>query len=217
MLNQKIDHTLLKPDATYDDIEKLCNEALDFKFYSVCVNPCYVYYARSIVKDELKVCSVINYPYGACTLTSQLWEVKSVIADGADEVDIVMPIGMFLSEKYTLVESNLRQLVSIAQANSVLSKIIIETALLKDVDKIRKACKIVEDSGADFVKTSTGLVEQTKEQMFSAITVIKDSVGDRLQIKAAGGIKDYTYAKELLDLGVHRIGSSSSINIVSGH
>lgn len=216
MINNCIDHTLLKPQAILSDIEKLCAEAVAHNFYSVCVNPCYVLHAKSIVQDKLKVCSVIDFPLGSGSTKAKCIEVEEAISNGANEVDVVMPVGLFLSRKYGLVESQLNHVVSMAHNAEIIVKIIIEVALLKNAAMILEASKLVENCGADFVKTSTGTIPFSEYGMFSAINVIKNAVSEKMKIKAAGGIRSFSYANQLLGMGVNRIGSSSSVEIING-
>lgn len=210
-LARLIDHTLLKSDAKIDDIKKLCDEAKKYNFYSVCINPCYIKIAKDFLENsDIKICSVISFPLGASSIYVKIKEAEDAIKNGADEIDMVMNIGMFKSNNYDYIYKEIYSIKKII--GEKILKVIIETSLLNDEEKI-KACKIVKKSGADFVKTSTGFSQggATKED----ILLIRKIVGDNFGIKASGGIKSYEQALELIKAGATRIGSSSSVKIVS--
>lgn len=209
-LAKLIDHTLLKPDAKEDDIKKLCEEAIKYKFYSVCINPCYIELAKNFLKNsDIKICTVISFPLGASTTTIKIIEALEAVKIGADEIDMVMNIGMFKSKKYDYIYEEISSIKKVIKDKIL--KVIIETAILNDEEKI-KASEIVKKSGADFVKTSTGFSQggATKED----ILLIRKVVGDNFGIKASGGIKSYEQAIELINAGATRIGSSSSVKII---
>ena len=209
-LAKLIDHTLLKPDAKEDDIKKLCEEAINYKFYSVCINPCYIELAKNFLKNsDIKICTVISFPLGASTTSIKIIEALEAAKIGADEIDMVMNIGMFKSKKYDYIYEEISSIKKIIKDKIL--KVIIETAILNDEEKI-KASEIVKKSGADFVKTSTGFSQggATKED----ILLIRKVVGDNFGIKASGGIKSYEQAIELINAGATRIGSSSSVKII---
>jgi len=209
-LAKLIDHTLLKPDAKEVDIKKLCEEAIKYKFYSVCINPCYIELAKNFLKNsDIKICTVISFPLGASTTTIKIIEALEAVKIGADEIDMVMNIGMFKSKKYDYIYEEISSIKKIIKDKIL--KVIIETAILNDEEKI-KASEIVKKSGADFVKTSTGFSQggATKED----ILLIRKVVGDNFGIKASGGIKSYEQAIELINAGATRIGSSSSVKII---
>ncbi|MGB9749678.1 MAG: deoxyribose-phosphate aldolase [Caldisericia bacterium] len=209
-LARLIDHTLLKSDTKIDDIKKLCEEAIKYQFYSVCINPCYVKIAKDFLqKKDIKVCTVISFPLGASTTKNKINETEEAIKNGADEIDMVMNIGMFKSNQYDYVYDEISSIKKIVK-NKIL-KVIIETSILNQDEKI-KASEIVKKSGADFVKTSTGFSQggATKED----ILLIRKTVGENFGIKASGGIKTYKQAIELIDAGATRIGSSSSVKIM---
>ena len=209
-LAKLIDHTLLKPDAKEDDIKKLCEEAINYKFYSVCINPCYIELAKNFLKNsDIKICTVISFPLGASTTTIKIIEALEAAKIGSDEIDMVMNIGMFKSKKYDYIYEEISSIKKIIKDKIL--KVIIETAILNDEEKI-KASEIVKKSGADFVKTSTGFSQggATKED----ILLIRKVVGDNFGIKASGGIKSYEQAIELINAGATRIGSSSSVKII---
>lgn len=210
-LARLIDHTLLKSDAKVDDIKKLCEEAIKYNFYSVCINPCYVKIAKDYLKNsDIKICTVISFPLGASSTYIKIKEAEDAIINGANEIDMVMNIGMFKSNNYEYIYEEISSIKKTIGENIL--KVIIETSLLNDEEKL-KACKIVKKSGADFVKTSTGFSQggATKED----ILLIRKTVGDNFGIKASGGIKTYEQALELIKAGATRIGSSSSVKIVS--
>jgi len=208
-----IDHTLLKPDATTADIERLCQEAKQFGFASVCVNPCNVKLAATLLQGTpIKVCSVVGFPLGANKKEVKAYEARRAILDGATEIDMVMNIGALKSGDYKLVEEDMR-LVKETCGSRIITKVILETALLTDEEKIR-ACEIAKASGMDFVKTSTGFgpggatVEDVK--------LMRSVVGEELGVKASGGIRDAETAARMVEAGATRIGASASVKIVSG-
>lgn len=210
-LARLIDHTLLKSDAKIDDIKKLCDEAIKYNFYSVCINPCYIKIAKDFLENsDIKITTVISFPLGASSIYVKIKEAEDAILNGADEIDMVMNIGMFKSGNYDYIYEEISSIKKTIGKNIL--KVIIETSLLNDEEKI-KASKIVKKSGADFVKTSTGFSQggATKED----ILLIRKTVGDNFGIKASGGIKSYEQALELIKAGATRIGSSSSVKIVS--
>jgi deoxyribose-phosphate aldolase len=207
-----IDHTLLKADAVPEQIRKLCAEAKEYNFASVCINPCYV----SLAADELagsgvKVCTVIGFPLGAATSQIKAEEAMLAVEQGAAEVDMVMNIGALKAGDYALVESDIRSVVR--SAGRALVKVIIETFYLTDEEKI-KATGIVANSGAAFVKTSTGFAGggATVED----VRLMKETAGTLVQVKAAGGVRSYEDAMAMIEAGAARIGTSGGIAIVSG-
>lgn len=207
-----IDHTLLKANATFEQIEKLCEEALTHQFFSVCVNPVWVKTAKKLLSNsKVNVCTVIGFPLGASTSETKAFETNEAIANGADEVDMVMNIGALKSGNTELVASDIEAVVA-ASAGRALVKVIIETSLLTDNEK-KTACQLVEVAHADFVKTSTGF--STGGATVDDIKLMKAIVGERLGIKASGGIRDYTFAEKLIQSGATRIGASASVTIVN--
>jgi deoxyribose-phosphate aldolase len=209
-----IDHTLLKPEATPVDIEKLCYEAIQFRFASVCVNPCYVKLVSDILKGrDVKICSVIGFPLGANKTETKAFETEKAIEDGADEVDMVMNIGMLKAGNYEYVERDIQSVVNIAHKNRVLVKVIIETALLSDEEKV-KACLIARRANADFVKTSTGFSKGGATA--GDVALMRRVVGTAMGVKASGGIRTYEEALKMIQSGADRIGASASVKIVSG-
>jgi len=205
-----IDHSLLKPDATLSDIERLCQEAQRYGFYSVCVNPCWVPKVREFLMDSpQKVCTVIGFPFGATPSEVKLYEAMDTRLKGAHELDIVMNIGLAKSGQWEALYKELRDIVIATEG--VVHKIIIETGLLTE-DEIKRAVEAVLKSGAAFVKTSTGF--SSRGVSLDDIKIIKEIAGDSLKIKASGGIKTLHQVLEFLQAGASRIGTSSGVKIM---
>ena len=205
-----IDHTLLAPDAAKSAIEKLCKEASEYKFASVCVNSCWVSLAADLLKDSsVKVCTVVGFPLGAMDTVSKAYEAAKAVENGADEVDMVINIGYL---KSGMLDAVLEDIVAVRKATEgKLLKVIIETCLLTDDEK-RTACELSEKAGADFVKTSTGFSKGGAT--LHDVELMKSVVGDRLGVKASGGVRNYATAKAMIDAGATRIGASAGIAIV---
>ena len=209
-LSSLIDHTNLRPDALHSDIEILCKEAIQYKFASVCINPVYVSYAKSILKDENpKVCSVVGFPLGADSEEMKYAEARFLIFQGVDEIDMVMNTAFLKERKVDLVKNEIKKVVEAGDGNCV--KVIIETSLLNQDEK-ELACNIVMESGADFVKTSTGF--SSSGATLEDVRLIKKLVGDRVGIKASGGIKTKNEALKLIEAGSTRIGTSRGVEII---
>ncbi len=207
-----IDHTALKPDTTKEQVHKLCNEAKEYGFASVCINPCYVKYAKKILLDsDVKIASVIGFPLGSNTKEVKAFEAQQAVKDGSDELDMVINIGALKDKDYGIVENDIRAVVNVCK-DKVKLKVIIETCLLTDEEKI-KACELAQKAGADFVKTSTGF--STGGATVEDVKLMKEIVGQDMEVKASGGVRDYKKAKEMIDAGATRIGASSSVNIVN--
>jgi len=207
-----IDHTILAADATEEKIEKLCNEAKEWHFASVCVNTCWTKYCAKLLKDSgVNVCVVVGFPLGAMSTEAKAYEAKKAVEDGATEVDMVINIGWLKDHKDSLVEEDIRQ-VKKACGKAHL-KVIIEACLLTEEEKVR-ACKLSVAAGADFVKTSTGFSKSgaTVED----VALMRKTVGNACQVKAAGGIRDYKTAKAMIEAGADRLGCSAGIAIVQG-
>ena len=205
-----IDHTLLKAAATSADIKKICEEARKYKFASVCVNSCYA----KLVTEELagsgvKTCCVVGFPLGAMSTRSKAYEAKCAVEDGASEIDMVINIGAVKEGNDSFVEEDIRAVVEAAKPAIV--KVIIETCLLTDEEKVR-ACELSEKAGAAFVKTSTGF--STGGANAQDIALMRKTVGDRLQVKASGGIHTPAQAQELISAGADRIGASNGIALL---
>ena len=212
IMNTYIDHTNLKPTATVEDITKLCQEAIEHNFYAVCVNGNYIHYAIDQLKDtEIKVAAVAGFPLGSNTLNAKLNEVDLLVAAGAEEIDIVVNIGYVKSGLWQDVEAELAMARVISE--DVCLKVILETCYLTDEEIIR-ICEIAKDEGIDFVKTSTGF--GTAGATLRHVQIMKDTVGDKVKIKASGGIRDAATAQQYIDAGVSRIGTSSGVKIVGG-
>ncbi|MGA8852748.1 MAG: deoxyribose-phosphate aldolase [Christiangramia sp.] len=210
-LNQYIDHTLLSANATTSEIKKLCVEAIDHKFYAVCVNSSRVKYAKEILAEsEVKLAATIGFPLGASSTISKITEAEKAIADGADEIDMVMNVGFFRDGKYELVQKEIANIKKTIGSNIL--KVIIETCYLTD-EEIAVASELVLKAGADFVKTSTGF--GSRGASLQDVKIMKKVVGDKVKIKASGGIRDAETAKEYIKMGVDRIGTSSGIKIIS--
>lgn len=206
-----IDHTLLKPDASFSDIQKLVAEAIEYKFFSVCVNPCYVATCAELLKGtSVKVCTVIGFPLGATSTAVKAFETKKAIDDGADEIDMVINIGALKSKKFLLVEDDISEVVK--AANDKVVKVIIETALLTD-EEIVKASQLSEEAGAHFVKTSTGF--NGPGATLEGVKLMGSAITNKMRIKASGGIRDYETAMKFIAAGASRLGTSSGASIVN--
>lgn len=209
-----IDHTLLKAEATEDDIRKLCEEAKKHEFASVCINPCYVSLCSQLLKGtKVKVCTVIGFPLGSNTTEIKRKEAEFAIEQGASEVDMVINVGMLKQGKYDYVFNDVNQVALAAKRNRAILKVIIETALLTDEEKV-KACLISKEAKADFVKTSTGFSKGGATA--SDVALMKYVVGSSVGVKASGGIRSREDVQSMIDSGADRIGASASVKIVSG-
>jgi deoxyribose-phosphate aldolase len=207
-----IDHTLLKPEATREEIEKLCKEAATFKFASVCVNPTWVKECAWLLHgSEARVCTVVGFPLGATLPDVKAYETRRAIFDGATEIDMVINIGALKSGDDDLVRRDICGVVDAAHEGCAIVKVIIETALLTDEEKVR-ACKLAKEAGADFVKTSTGFSKGGAT--VADIELMRRTVGSELGVKAAGGVKDLESARQMIAAGATRIGASAGIKIV---
>lgn len=209
-----IDHTLLKPDATPDEIRTLCSEARTYSFASVCVNPCYVKMCRDLLRGSVvKVCTVIGFPLGSTTTEVKRAEAEQAIQNGAEEIDMVINVGMLKQGEYDYVFNDINQVVLAGKRSRVLSKVIIETALLTDEEKI-KACVLSKKAKADFVKTSTGFSKGGATA--GDIALMRLVVGSDMGVKASGGVRTAEDARAMIASGADRIGASASVKIVSG-
>ena len=209
-LEKYIDHTLLKPTAKESDIRKLCKEARTYDFYAVCVNSCYVPLAFEELRDtEISIAAVVGFPLGAMASELKIAEANYCVQQGASEIDVVMNLGWFKSGKYDKVMNELSTLKK--EIEDKILKVIIETCYLEDVE-ITEACKLVLESGADFVKTSTGF--GTGGATFEDVALMKNVVGNRIKIKASGGIRDRETALRYIEMGVARLGTSSGVKII---
>lgn len=212
-LSKYIDHTLLKPETTKDMVKTLCEEAKEYGFYSVCINPTYVNFAKEQLKDsDVKVATVIGFPLGSTMKEVKAYESENAINNGADELDMVINIGALKDKDYDLVKEDIEEVVNAAKGKALV-KVIIETCLLNEEEK-KMACKLAKEAGADFVKTSTGFstAGATKED----VKLMREVVGDKMGVKASGGIRDYETAVKMIEVGATRLGASSSIKIIQG-
>lgn len=212
-LARMIDHTILKAEATEVEVEKLCTEALEYNFASVCVNPSMVEKAAEILKgSEVKVCTVIGFPLGATTTEVKAFETEDTIKKGATEVDMVINVGKLKEGNLEYVKKDIEAVVNAAKGKA-LAKVIIETCLLTDEEKIT-ACKLSKEAGADFVKTSTGF--STGGATARDIKLMRETVGPDLGVKASGGVRTNADALAMIENGATRIGASASIAICEG-
>lgn len=212
-LNKYIDHTLLKPEATSDDIIKLCEEAKQYKFKAVCVNPSYVSLCKEhLSNSDVKIATVIGFPLGANTIESKVYETENALINGAEEIDMVINIGKLKSGDFDYVYNEIRKVVNKANERKAIVKVIIETCLLTDDEKI-KACELAKKANAKFVKTSTGF--STGGAKVEDVRLMKKVVGDDLEVKASGGIRDLETFKKMIEAGATRIGTSSGVKIIN--
>ena len=209
-LNKYIDHTILKATASSADVQKLCEEAIEHEFYSVCVNGCYVADAKHLLQGtDVKVAAVVGFPLGAMTTASKVFEAKEAIENGASEIDMVINVAKLKDGEFDYVENEIR-LIKEAIGDNVL-KVIIETCYLTDEEKV-KACELSLVAKADFVKTSTGF--GTGGATYEDVKLMNSVVGDNAKVKASGGVRDKETAQKYVDLGAERLGTSSGIEIV---
>ncbi|ALB44703.1 2-deoxyribose-5-phosphate aldolase [Clostridium sp. MF28] len=207
-----IDHTILKPEATVEDVKKLCKEAKEYNFASVCVNGCYAkLVSTELMGTDVKTCVVVGFPLGAMTKEAKAFETNQAIENGATEIDMVINVGALKDKNYSLLKEDIEAVVNAAKGKALV-KVIIETCLLSDEEKV-KACEIAKEAKADFVKTSTGFSSggATKED----IALMRKTVGSDLGVKASGGVRDFKTAMDMINAGASRIGASASISIVS--
>lgn len=211
MLSTKLfDHTILKADATRKDVKRVCDEAMAYSFCSVCVNSYYVPYIANLLHgSDVKICSVVGFPLGAMSTRAKALEAKIAVMDGADEIDMVINVGALKDRDYSVVLEDIKA-VKEACGEHIL-KVIIETCLLTDDEKV-KACELAKEAGADFVKTSTGF--SSAGANVEDVRLMRETVGPDMGVKASGGIHDKEFAKELVDAGANRLGTSATIEIV---
>lgn len=208
LIFEKVDHTLLNQTATWGEIKQICDDAMTYQVASVCIPPSYVKQAKEYVKDKMAVCTVIGFPNGYNTTAVKVFETKDAIANGADEIDMVINIGMLKDKKYDQLLDEIKQL-KVACGDRIL-KVIIETCLLTEDEKI-KMCEIVTEAGADFIKTSTGFSESGAT--FEDIELFAKHVGKNIRIKAAGGITSFEDAEKFIELGASRLGTSRIVKL----
>lgn len=221
-LNKYIDHTLLKPEASEEQILKLCDEALEYDFYSVCVNSCHVPLAvEKLSGSDVRVAAVAGFPLGAMSTSSKVFEAREAVEAGASEIDMVINVGALKEGRYEYVLHEITAMADVchgyplaygdAAGGDAVLKVIIETCLLTD-EEIVKACELAVQAGADFVKTSTGF--STGGATAEAVALIRETVGDKAKIKASGGIRTLADAKKFIELGADRLGCSAGVAIM---
>lgn len=209
-----IDHTLLKPTATEMDFRKLCEEIYQYHFYSACVPPHYVSFVKEILAySPAKVCTVIGFPLGYQATSIKIAETEKALNDGADEVDVVMNISAFKSMAYLTVKQEIKSIAEIVHGRQALLKVIVETAYLDNFD-LSIACEICEESGADFVKTSTGFAPKGAD--LAQVKLMRNCLPSTVRIKASGGIQNYEQAIAFIEAGADRLGTSSGVAIIKG-
>lgn len=208
--NKMIDHTVLKADTPLETVKKICDEAMEYGFASVCINPCHVAYCADYLKDsDVNVCTVIGFPLGANTSAVKAFETKDAIANGADEIDMVMNIGTLKDKNYDLVRDDVKAVVE--AANGTLVKVILETCLLTE-DEIKKACELCVEAKADYVKTSTGF--STRGATIEDVRIMKEAVHGKAKVKAAGGVRTPEDMVKIVAAGADRIGTSAGCSLV---
>jgi deoxyribose-phosphate aldolase len=207
-LLKKVDHTLLLQTATWEEIKALCDDAIRYGTASVCIPPCYVKDAKNYVKGKMPICTVIGFPNGNHTTAAKVFETRDAVANGADEIDMVINIGKLKAKEYDYVLQEIREIQAACQGRVL--KVIIETCLLTEEEKI-KMCEIVTESGADYIKTSTGF--STAGATFEDVALFAAHVGEGVKIKAAGGISSFADAEKFVSLGADRLGTSRLVKL----
>ena len=208
-----IDHTVLKPTTTMGDVEKICAEAMKYQFAAVCVPPLYVKKAKELLGDSsIKVATVIGFPFGYAAIEAKVAELVLAIIDGADELDMVINISAIKNNDWQFLANEINAILPIVKNKNKLIKVIIESGILTD-EEIIKCCDLYGAAGVDFLKTSTGYAE--KGATVEAVQLMRKHLADNVRIKASGGIKNYHFAKQLIDAGANRLGCSSSVAIVN--
>lgn len=208
--NKMIDHTVLKADTPLETVKRICDEAMEYGFASVCINPCHVAYCADYLKDsDVNVCTVIGFPLGANTSAVKAFETKDAIANGADEIDMVMNIGALKDKNYDLARDDVKAVVE--AANGTLVKVILETCLLTE-DEIKKACELCVEAKADYVKTSTGF--STRGATIEDVRIMKEAVHGKAKVKAAGGVRTPKDMVKIVAAGADRIGTSAGCSLV---
>ena len=208
--NKMIDHTVLKADTPLETVKRICDEAMEYGFASVCINPCHVAYCADYLKDsDVNVCTVIGFPLGANTCAVKAFETKDAIANGADEIDMVMNIGALKDKNYDLVRDDVKAVVE--AANGTLVKVILETCLLTE-DEIKKACELCVEAKAVYVKTSTGF--STRGATIEDVRIMKEAVHGKAKVKAAGGVRTPEDMVKIVAAGADRIGTSAGCSLV---
>ncbi len=211
-LAKYIDHTLLKADAKLEDIKKLCEEAKEYEFFSVCINSSFIKDAKEFLNgSNVKVCTVVGFPLGACNSSTKAYEAKTAIQDGADEIDMVINVGLLKSREIKRVKEDIKTVFK--ACDGTLLKVILETALLSE-EELKEVSLICKDIGVDFIKTSTGF--SSRGASLEDVKIMKECVGDAVKIKASGGIRDYESAVKMIEAGANRLGVSAGVAIVKG-
>lgn len=206
---KRLDHTLLKQTATWEQIRTLCEEGMEYKAASVCIPPCYVKKARDYVQERLKICTVIGFPNGNMTTAAKVFETEDAMKNGADEIDMVINLGMVKEQNYEGVLAEIQEIKKACHGK--LLKVIIETCLLTEEEKI-KLCQVVTRAGADYIKTSTGF--STGGATFADVELMRNHVGKDIKVKAAGGIASVEDAEKFIALGADRLGTSRLISLL---
>ena len=206
---KRLDHTLLKQTATWEQIRTLCEEGMEYKAASVCIPPCYVKKARDYVQERLKICTVIGFPNGNMTTAAKVFETEDAVKNGADEIDMVITLGMVKEQNYEGVLAAIQERKKACHGK--LLKVIIETCLLTEEEKI-KLCQVVTRAGADYIKTSTGF--STGGATFADVELMRNHVGKDIKVKAAGGIASVEDAEKFIALGADRLGTSRLISLL---
>lgn len=211
-LNKYFDHTLLKPEATYSQIKKLCEEAVEYGFYSVCVNSSYVKDAAELLSgSDVKIASVIGFPLGACTTSTKVFETEDACKAGAGEIDMVINVGKLKDGDYDFVRKDIACVCNKAKEYGAIVKVILEISCLSN-DEIKAACRLSQDAGAHFVKTSTGFYGSGATA--EAVALMKASISPDMEVKASGGIRNYESCIKMIKAGATRIGASASVAIM---
>ncbi len=209
-----IDHTLLKPDATLSEINQLCEEAMQNHFASVCINPSFVATCFNLIKSSnVKVCTVIGFPLGATTTQTKFLEAEEAIKNGAEELDMVINIGKLKDKNYQFVFDDLKSIADLSKKHLCISKVILETCLLNNEEKVI-ACLLAKEAGLNFVKTSTGFSQSGAT--VHDVSLMKFVVGEKMQVKASGGIRSYEDAIAMINAGAKRLGASAGVKIIAG-
>lgn len=208
LIFEKVDHTLLTQTATWEEIKQICDDAMVYKVASVCIPPSYVKQVKEYVKDKMAVCTVIGFPNGYNTTAVKVFETKDAVENGADEIDMVINLGMLKDKKYDLLLEEIKQIK--AACSGRILKVIIETCLLEEEEKI-KMCELVTKAGADFIKTSTGFSKSGAT--FEDVALFAEHVGKGVRIKAAGGISSFEDAEKFIKLGASRLGTSRIVKL----
>lgn len=214
-MEKYIEHTLLKQNATQSDLIKLFEEAKQYNFFGVCINPCYVKFAHDFLKGcNVKIVTVIGFPLGANKTDVKVFETQNAIIDGADEIDMVINVTWLKDKKYDFIVNEIKKVKEACKDHNL--KVIIETDLLGK-DEIKKACELCIEGGADFVKTSTGFVKDGVGAKAEDVKLMHETVSSAgLQVKASGGIRDKDTAQKMIDAGASRLGTSSGVKIING-